>query len=282
MNLSRLILPLAMLLIFFPLIAQPASLSVQPAIPDSLSMLREAEIMDEYGFTDRYKLIDVAKKLDIADLDKWKSYLNLEPGNKVLDEMSLRKLGITPYRALLAQQYSIHGFNELSTVSETAALKKIPIKKMRQLLGYDPLSGSRDKSSLQALGIKPDSIESISRNFDDHIMSYSVSVTIVGMLIVFSALLITSLIISQLFHFNVNPKPKDKTIVVSHSGILLNKPKGINSNVIAAAVIALHLYKLSIDERRKLVLTFKRTPTNQWRASSVMSMPNREFSNKRR
>lgn len=282
MNLSNITFTCLMLILLLPLFAQQAPLGVQPEIPDSLSQLREAEIRDEFGFNDGYTLGSVAEKLAITDLVKWKNYLNLEPGNKVLEGMTLRRLGITPYKALLAQQYCIHGFNELSTLSETAAFKKIPIKKLREMLGFDPLSAERDNSSLQALDTTPERIQEISRVFDDHKLQYGVSVTIVGMLIVFSALLITSMIISQLHQLNAKPNTADTRIVISPAGKLLNKPKGLNSNVIAAAVTALHLYKLSIEERRKLVLTFKRTPTNQWRASSVTSMPNREFSGKRR
>jgi hypothetical protein len=256
---------------------------VQAAVPDSVMQQREKEILSEYNFRDTNTLEEVARKLLIADFDRWKTYLGLEPENKKLDTMSLQKLGITPYRALLAQQYSVYGFTELSTLAEAAASLNMPIKKMKQMLGLpDSISRKWDHNSLQALEFTPQQVEKIHQEFTGNSVGYGSSVTAVGMLTVFLALLITSLVISQLYHLNRPAKIKHADIKVSTDGKLKSASATLNHNVIVAAITALHIHQQAIEDRRRLVLTFRRTPTNQWRASAVMSMPNREMSSKRR
>lgn len=249
---------------------------------DSLLLAREQEIQSEYGFRDSNTLTDVAKKLEIEDLRSWKMALGLEPDNKVLDNMTLRKLAITPYRALLAQQTVMYAYNEMSTISEIAFKFSIPVKKFKALLGnHDPLDTSWDNTSLQALGISLDTVQAVKQEFEGDILSYGGSVLIVGVLVVFLALILTSIVISQLVHLN-RKSSKENTIKVSGSGQVKSAPKNISSNVIVAAVTALHMHKMDIEERRRMVLTFRRTPTNQWRASAVLSMPNREMTSVRR
>lgn len=252
------------------------------AASDSLVRQRELEVRSEFGFSDTDRLDEVASILQIKDLNRWKSYLNVEPANKALDRMSLRRLGITPYKALLAQQYSIYGFTELSNLAELAALKNIPIKKLRALADIHSLDRSKDTWSLQALELSPAVMDSLCQQFSDASLPYGLSVTAVGMLIVFSALLITSIIIGQLMHVNKKPRLEDRHLMIDRSGKLISKHHHIDPNVVVAAITALHLYQTAIQERRKLLLTFKRTPTNQWRASQVLEMPNRELFRSRR
>jgi Na+-transporting methylmalonyl-CoA/oxaloacetate decarboxylase gamma subunit len=248
---------------------------------DSLLLAREQEILSEYGFRDSNTLTDVAKKLEIEDLRSWKMALGLEPDNKVLDNMTLRKLAITRIaRYWLTNRYL--QYNEMSTISEIAFKFSIPVKKFKALLGnHDPLDTSWDNTSLQALGISLDTVQAVKQEFEGDILSYGGSVLIVGVLVVFLALILTSIVISQLVHLN-RKSSKENTIKVSGSGQVKSAPKNISSNVIVAAVTALHMHQMDIEERRRMVLTFRRTPTNQWRASAVLSMPNREMTSVRR
>ncbi len=244
------------------------------AVPDSLSQQREQEILTEYGFKDTNTLTYVAEKLQIENLELWKQYLGLESANKKLDDMSLQRLDITPYRALLAQQYSKLGYTELSPLVEIARTMHIPIKKLKSMLGNNnPLDKTWDSTSLQALGFTPEDITRVVDEFNEQKLLYGASVTLVGMIVVFCALLITSLIISQLVHLN-RPKKDIPTIKVNQSGKVKSAPNDLSRSVIVAAITALHIHKQEFEERRKMVLTFRRTPTNQWRASGVLSMPN--------
>ncbi|MFO8144356.1 MAG: OadG family protein [Candidatus Syntrophosphaera sp.] len=251
------------------------------AMSDSLLQFREQEIQSEFGFRDTDTLEDVAAKLDIGDVPKWKEYLEIEPGNEVLDKMTLRRLGISPYKALLAQQYSIYSFTELSSLAELAQLKQLPIKQLRRFAGIDPTDKSHDSQSLQALGKTPEDMMEFEDNFNENELGFGFSITGIGLLIVFSALAITSLVISQLHRLNRKPGEKGNNIRINARGKVKPKPKDMNSDVVAAAITALHLYKQSIEDRRRLLLTFKRAHSNQWHSSGMLNMPNREFTRKR-
>jgi hypothetical protein len=275
---------LCLVLLLVPLIlsAQPDEAALNPAVSDSLTQERERQIESEYDFTDSNTLLFVATNMGIKDLAGWKRALGLEPANHVLDDMPLKRLEITPYRAFLAQQTVLYGFNELNTLSEIAASLNMPLKKLKAMLGNDdPLDKSWDNMSIQALGIDLDTVTRTREEFAEGIVLYGSSVTLVGMLVVFSALVLTSLIISQLVHLN-REKTSARTISLSSDKKLKNAPKSISCNVIAAAITALHIHEMELEERRKMVLTFRRTPTNQWRASAVLSMPNREMNSSRR
>lgn len=282
----RKILCLALLIVPLMLLAQnnvEAQVSLTnealraQAVMDSLALEREKEVQSEYSFTDTNTLKYVAEKLNIEDIHAWKDALGLEPANQVLDTMTLRKLEITPYRALLAQQKLQYGFNEISTVSDIASAKSIPIKKLKAMLGNtDALDTSWDDMSIQALGIDLETMKRTYEEFNENLVLYGSSVTLVGMLVVFVALVLISIMISQLVHLN-RDKKQARIISLSSDGQVKSAPKDMNQNVIAVAITALHLHEMELEDRRKMVLTFRRTPLNQWRASAMYAMPNREM-----
>ncbi len=250
---------------------------------DSLSFKREKDIVEEYGFRDTDLLRIVAEKLliDETRVDDWKRYLNLEVENKQLDEKTLRQLGISPYQALLAHQSALYGLNELNTVSEVSMKLKVPIKKLKELLGLNPLNRNFDHASMQVIGKDPEEIVQIVKAFEQKKIHYGASITLVGMLVVFFSLAICSLVISQMGYLNKKSKTQTKTIVIGKNSKIVSAPDGLNRNLIAAAITTLHIHASSIEERRRLLLTFKRAPINLWHASNVVNMPNREHQNRR-
>ncbi len=271
-----------------PLLAQPAEedkpsiedLQTQlQAMSDSLLQYREREVTSEFGFQATDRLKDVAAKLQITGTEDWKRFLGIEPANPVLDGMSLQKLGITPYRAVLAQQHSIYGFTELSTLAELAQQLQLPIKKLRQFAGVSGTDKSSDNYSLQTLDKVPAQVLEFENAFNQDKLKYGFSVTVVGVLIVFFALAITALVIAQLQRLNRKPKPA--TITLNANGKVASAPADLNSDLIAAAIAALHLYKHDIEERRRLMLTFRRHLSDQWRGSAIHAMPNRDILRKR-
>lgn len=256
----------------------PVSAALQPSASDSLTLVREREILSEYGFRDTNKLGEVAEMLEIKNISSWKRFLGLEPQNKKLDTMTLRKLGITPYRALLAQQFSVYGFTELSTLAEVSASLNMPIKKLKQMLKLEePNSRIWDNNSLQSLDIGTEDIMAMWTEFNDNKLAYGLSVTLVGMLTVFLALVLTSLVIRQLIHLNRPPRKAVPDLKLSPGGKVIAASATLNRSVIVAIIASLHIHQQSLEERRRMALTFRRTPTNQWRASSFLRMPNREI-----
>ncbi len=259
---------------------QQMLLKAVQTITDSLAQLKELEIHERYGFLESNTLREVAEKLQIANLAQWKRFLDLDPDNEALNAKSLRKLGISPYRAQLAYESAVLGFNELNTVSEVSSLLQVPIKKFKQLtiMTRSPLDRSIDSMTLQALQLNPKEVKRICDIYQENRMAHGLSITLVGMLIVFSALVLTSIIISQLHRVNLAPAtPVAKIIKVNPQGQVTDQPQNLSSNVIIAAITALHLHINSIAERRRLILTFRRASVNLWHASRVTELPNFRF-----
>lgn len=273
------ILCFALLILPLILMAQAEDPVVINGINDSLVQAREAEVQSEYGIRDSNTLRDAASKLEIDDFGAWKRALFLEPENTFLDDRTLKQLEISPYRAFLALQTVDYGFNELSTITEICAGLNIPIKKFKAMLGNDdPLDKSWDHQSIQALGISLEHVKTAEEEFREDRVLFGWNVTMVGMLVVFSALIITSIIISQLVH--LNRESKRDVLKLSSEDEVKKAPKDMSRYTIAAVVTALHLHSMELEERRKMVLTFRRTPANQWRASAILTMPNRELNSR--
>ncbi len=262
---------------------EPATQDQIAAVADSIVTQKEQVLLEEYGIRESSSLASVAGILKVRDITVWKHYLGLEAENSKLDKRTLRQLGITPYKAFLASQSAEYGFSELNTIAEVAARLNMPIKKLKAMLGrgLDPLTKTMDNRSLQSLDISPEDVRKVDRDFRDNQVNYSLILTFIGMLTVFVALLITSIVISQLVHINSKKKKPVQEIRITQTGKVVKAPKDLNRDVIAAAVAALHIYEHTIKERRRLILTFDRNTTSQWRASSVLNMPNREFFRKR-
>lgn len=254
-----------------------------PAVADSVLQQRNLEILEEYGIKETSTLNEVAEILRVSDMAKFKQILGLEAENRVLDNRSLRQLSLRPYDVFLASQTLEYGFSELNTLTEVASHLHMPIKKLKSLLGepFDPLTNRDDQRSLQSLMVDPEKILEINKDFKDDLLSYGWILTMIGMLVVFAALLITSIVISQMIHLNAQKNKETPVIKISSTGKVIKSSPNASQDIIVAAITALFIYENTIKERRRIQLTFNRTKTNQWRSSSMLQMPNREFFQKR-
>lgn len=249
---------------------------------DSLMQVREQEVASEFGFKPSNTLLEVAEKLEL-DNDKfgeWKEVMGLEAQNVNLDNMSLSSLGITPYKAFLAHQKALLQFDETSSLSDISKTFSIPIHKLKTTMGLK--GDNQDHYSIQLLGKSTEDVENAIQEYQEHIQGFGWSVTFIGMLVVFVALIITSFFIGQLVHLNREKKPKEDKAKSASPAKASEVDKDLDHGAMLAAITALHIHRMEIEERRKLALTFRRTPTNQWRASAVLSMPNREMNSYRR
>lgn len=254
------------------------------AISDSLRILREESIAKETGVRENDTLQEAATKLEVPEIgfQSWKSFLGLEAKNEQINSKTMKELGISLYQAELAKQTLLYDIHEANTLLEIAAIKKVPVKKLKALLDLDPLDKNLDQYSIQVHGYPPEVVSKICDEFQDKTVLYGSSITLVGMLIVFSSLALISLIVSQLVRIDQKTLPKDTKIKITKSGILKAAPKDINRDTIVAAITALHLHVHQIEERRRLLLTFKRAPLNLWHSTNVISMPNLNFQASRR
>ncbi len=250
-------------------------------ISDSLMQIIESRVKSEYGITDNSTLVQTAEVMKV-ELNELKKQLGLDVKNIQLDKMRLRQLGVSVYQVLLAHETIQYGFNTTSSLSHISAQYSVPIKKLKSLLALDPNDITLNQRSIQSLEISLDSVRAAINEYNETLLNTGGNIVLVGVLVVFLSLLVTSLVIMQLRHLNflTQEKPAKADIKITKSGKLLSAKPHVSNNDIAAVVTALHLFQYQLEERRRLALTFHREKANFWRADGLYAMPNRNFTKK--
>jgi len=277
---SLIILTCILLCSFSLLMAQTAQTQEnQVSVSDSLLALMESRMNTEYGISYNSTLEQVSEKLEL-DITKLKEYLGLDKGNTKLDKMRLRQLGISVYQVLLAQETIQYGFNEASTLLAISNQLAIPVKKLKHLLELDPNDSSLNGRSIQSLNKSPEEVLRAAQVFKDTLPQTGNSIILVGMIVVFLALLVTSVIIMQLRHLNTVTKEDAPAgaIKISSGGKLLSVHPSQTADDIVAVITALQIHKKQLEERKRILLTFHRNKANYWRSEGIFSMPNRVYS----
>jgi len=161
-----------------------------------------------------------------------------------------------------------------STLLELSANTNIPVKKYIQ---YLELPADTDlHTSLAELKIGAKDLEKAQKAYDENLIPFYTGVVIVGMSIVFVSLMLTGLIISQLKNLGNKPKKKVKKASVKTSGGTVTGPADhLSNNAVVAAITAIYLHEMDVEEQNKMLLTWKRAPLSMWKASNIM--PNNEY-----
>jgi hypothetical protein len=242
---------------------------------DSLMQFLEQKINLEYGIDYNSTLAEVASTLKLNPIEL-KKQLGLEYSNDKLDKMRLRQLGVSVYSVMLARENLMYGFNENSTLEQISDLYSIPLKKLKAMLKLDTRDRSLNNRSLLSLNIPLDEIRRIRIDFNHNIFKIGGSIVIVGMLVVFSSLLVTFIVISQLRHINLADKGKPD-LKINSRGIVISTDGTVLSDELVAVVTALQIYIRHLEERRRIALTFHRANINFWHAAGLSDMPNRNY-----
>jgi len=157
---------------------------------------------------------------------------------------------------------------------ELSQKTEIPVKKY---ILYLELSDNVDiNASLETLKITDKDIEKAQTAYKENLIPFYSGVVMVGMAIVFASLIITGLVIAQLKRISNKPKKKVKTATVKTSAGKVTGPADhLSSNAVVAAITAIYLHELEVEEQNKMLLTWKRAPLSMWKASNIM--PNNEY-----
>ncbi|MDD3050313.1 MAG: OadG family protein [Candidatus Cloacimonetes bacterium] len=175
---------------------------------------------------------------------------------------------------LLAEKHLEQNKNisEDKTLKEISFITEIPVSK---LIEYTGLSRDTDRdATLRTLKLKNSDIQSAITKYNQNKTFFFSGIIIVGMLVVFSSLLIVGLVIIQLKKI-VNLFERKKKTVENKS---VNETKRVSTGslgeeVITAVFTAIYLYEAEIEERRRQNSFFKTFTTN-WRALNHLNMPN--------
>jgi len=95
--------------------------------------------------------------------------------------------------------------------------------------------------------------------------------------VVFLSLMLIAFIINQLRHLATQGRPHGaaKTTVETAVGKGTAPEPDVSTNAIIAVITALHLHVQEVEEKHRLMLTWRRAQKPAWRTAGIM--PNREF-----
>ncbi len=186
------------------------------------------------------------------------------------------------------QEFTVQAGETLSQICDKL---NIPVKKIKSLLqteldAYNEANNQDlpnyhrdwDAKTLADLKVTPERFKEVYQKFIDERYEFGGNITIVGISVVFVSLLVICLLIGLFEHIGKERKPKTKSKTVATSvGNVTGDAESMSSNSIVAVIIALHKYRTEIEERRKIMLTFKRTPVSLWGSHNKGDMPNYNF-----
>lgn len=152
----------------------------------------------------------------------------------------------------------------------------VPIKTMAEYLG---VPYSEQHEPLTKFDLDEVDIQSALERFDKDKRIFYWGVVVVGMLIVFSSLIITALVV-YLLKFT---SKKDEGTAKGKQPQKVNKrvasATDMNPKEIAAASLTLYLHEIEREEQNKLLLTWRRANISMWRATNSVNMPNQIYQN---
>ncbi len=154
----------------------------------------------------------------------------------------------------------------------------IPSKKIKEYLNI-PLE-TDILTTFAELDITKQQAEQAMQKFKKKKSSYMLGITLVGMLIVFLSLILIGLIINQLSHLQSDGKrnkKKRKKGERKPSFSVSTQQGEPSSDAIVAAITAIYLHELEVEEQNNLLLTWRRTNVSMWKALDKINVPNRNY-----
>lgn len=256
--------------------------TVIPAITDSVDAKHEQTLLSQYGIDTALTLAQLATAISVP-IDTLKTELQLDLRNKKIDQQTIQQLRIDPYRIVLVKQKMQYGIHELNTLGEVSKILHIPTKKIKSYLGLDTQDKSINEITLLALNVPVEKIAQVEKDFHAGMAQFGKNITLVGMLVVFTALLVTALLIEQLKHLGRKKETKANTVTLQTSvGKIKAEEKAMSQNAIIAVITALHAHSCHTEERKKIHLTWERNRLSMWRAAGRVELPNQVFGRNRR
>ena len=170
-------------------------LSAQSDESEDIAVDRQIEL---YGISENNTIKQVAEIVDIS-VDDLKKHFKIDPRISNSQNRTLKSFQIDPEKVIIFKDDTQYGFNHNYTLFDICDKLDIPKKKMLEYLGLGIQDQTNYTKRLHELGKTPADIIKINEQFWRHTRVCCI-LTILGMLVVFAALFVTS-IISQLAHF---------------------------------------------------------------------------------
>ncbi len=165
-------------------------------------------------------------------------------------------------------------FSSEDTLLELSIKTEIPVRKYIQHLEIAP--NTDINVSLHELNITKADIEKARKAYDNNLLPFYSGVVLVGMAIVFVSLIFTGFVIHLLKYVSNRPKRKvKKKSMKTSAGTVTGPVEHLSSNAVIAAITAIYLHEMEVEEQNKMLLTWKRASRSMWKTGNAM--PNNEY-----
>ena len=169
-----------------------------------------------------------------------------------------------------------YDFPPETTLLQVTQQTNVPFKKLLEFLELDISTSS--ESTLAEVNISNEEVIVALKKYTGCKKSFYGGIVWVGMSIVFLSLILVGLCIACLQYINRKKKPKTKTFQTS-KGKVTAPADHTNSNAIIAAITAIYLHEAEVEEKNRLLLTWKRSRISMWSAANMVE--NKAFDNRR-
>lgn len=219
--------------------------------------------------------------------------VNVVCSNDEAKYSNIQPVGIEYVKAGKLNLFMVRGNMSIKEIADSISM---PVKKLKFMLkdklaaygevnsefaGLKSQSRRWDSILIADLNIEPKLIADNFEEFYANRLSFGGSITLVGLVIVFLSLLLISLLIAQFQHLAKVTKKKEKAntakSVSTPVGTVTGAPEQLNANSVIAVIAAVHKYRSSLKQRKRILMTFNRHKVNMWNSSGKVKMPNTEF-----
>lgn len=271
---------IAMMLLAF------GSVSLFAQEQDSTDVIASHQI-ELFGFSENFTLGQAAEKVNLP-VDSLRVHFKLNKADMKIAGRTLKILRLDPEDIVKYKDDLTYNFNHGFTLKETAKFQCIPIKKLLEYLKLPIQDKSNYDKTLLELNIKPSMIIDIKKEFDSNLKNFGAILTMLGMLVVFLALAITALVLTQLIHLNKmkgsghahgskDASSTNSSVTTPIGKIKAPRPEDLSSAAIVAVITAIHLRMNELEEEGKIMLTWRRANVSMWQATGKVQFPNSQY-----
>jgi hypothetical protein len=196
---------------------------------------------------------------------------NIDNRNLISLNLSLDDI----YQLYLTEKYE---YNDFSKIGDVAKIIDVPYSKLATYLNLDPQNQANRLLTIRDIRRETLDLNDIKQDFDNDKLIHSSYLMVLCMIVIFIALLLTSIIISQLVLISRKTSEADPASIISKVGrIITDKSEHLHGNAIVAVIATIEKLKADTVTESRIMMTFRRTQVNMWHASGKVEMTTIKF-----
>jgi Na+-transporting methylmalonyl-CoA/oxaloacetate decarboxylase gamma subunit len=232
---------------------------------------------EQLGLYPEMSISSVCDSLGFA-LSDFETRFQLRLDDPDLDRFTLAEHDVSLDDVYQYFTYLEYGFDDFTTLGEVALIIKVPLNELVKYLRLNPLNDNSGVTIREARAEALDILD-IMDNFNENTLEFLSTIILLGMGVVFVALIVTSVIISQSAFFSKKTEIMEKPAVAQTAvgEISTVSADYLREDDIAAVIAVIHKLKMDHVSETKIMLTWKRANVTMWRASGKIEMPTSKY-----